>query len=173
VPPRRRQRGRMLIWSSFYGAQMRCSDGVGGSSLASLSFSVRTACLRTLAFPCLPSPRFCDEPIFGTAVPAPAGQYGLKLSTSIIQSLFAYVPFTCRACSTSEWPLARASGLRSLAISDWKRVLLVRRIPAMKTHNDCTVGLCITPFFGWRGGRCTPNHALLHAPNIGTPLSRP
>jgi len=36
-----------------------------------------------------------------------------------------------------------------------------------------TLGLCITPLFGWRGGRCTPNHALLHAPNVGTPLSRP
>jgi len=32
----------------------------------------------------------------------------------------------------------RASGLRSLAISDWKRVLLVWRTAAMKTHDDCT-----------------------------------
>ena len=32
------------------------------------------------------------------------------------------------------------------------------------------LGLCITPLFGWHGGRCTPIHAFLNAPKIGTPL---
>jgi len=36
-----------------------------------------------------------------------------------------------------------------------------------------TVGLCITPHFGGRGGRCTPNHALWHAPLTGTPQFTP
>jgi len=40
--------------------------------------------------------------------------------------------------------------------------------PVRLTYNyEPKVVLCITPLFGWRGGRCTPNHALLHAPNQG------
>jgi len=38
---------------------------------------------------------------------------------------------------------------------------------------ESRVGLCTTPLLGWRGGRCTPNHAFLHAPKIGTPLITP
>lgn len=39
------------------------------------------------------------------------------------------------------------------------------------TALSCRPELCITPPLGWRGVvGCTPNHDLLHAPLIGTPL---
>jgi len=48
-----------------------------------------------------------------------------------------------------------------------------RPIPLGGLVHHLPVGLCITPVFGWRGGRCTPNHALLHVLNIGTPIFTP
>ena len=83
MPPRRRRRGRMWIWSSVW-------QGCGGRICAVVTGWI-VARSRQCLFLCVlivfckrvhvPSPLFCNEPFFHMTVRAPAGHYGLKLST--------------------------------------------------------------------------------------------
>jgi len=107
-------------------------------------------------------------------VSATCAQYGV--GSTLVGMLW---PALARCETTTARSISAVCRLLRQGLQAWEScpIYMVSTPPA-HTAVAAPEGCASRPFLGSgpatpRGGRCTPNHALLHDANIGTPLSRP